>query len=160
MNNPWRKKKSAESLQRGEQVWLPNGPTLHTVSELVGTGESAALSLNPWLVPGQLLAAYVAAAAGDLPPLVSKLDAARFAQAPFNTWSGEDSWPEGIAGSSHEYAPGCFMGVDAYRQHVALLLQVTGWDVERLVSAASMSSGGAALFAVAPVNESTTTKEK
>lgn len=137
--------------ERG-QLWRPSGPTAALLSNHLGDGVRQALTLNPWLVPMGLRDAYGRVVDAGLPVPVSLFDAARVAWSPVNAWSGVDAWPDGIAGDPYTDAADCYLGTDAYRQHVAVLLAVTGWDVDRLVVAVSADEGGLPLFELPSIN--------
>jgi hypothetical protein len=112
----------------------------------VGSGERGVFVLNPWFVPVGLRTDYLGVVDSGLPVPVSLFDAARVAWAPHSAFPGIDAFPEWIAGDPYSDDAGCFLGVDAFRQHVAILLAVTGWSVEELVSALSPSEGGLPLM--------------
>lgn len=133
------------------QVWGLGSPTFLVLAHHAGSSDRGVFALNPWFVPAQLRGDYLRVVDAGLPEPVSLSDAALVAWAPYSASPGTDAFPEWITGHSFIDDSGCYLGTDAFRQHVAILLTVTGWGVEVLSSALSPSEGGLPLMNFVPL---------
>lgn len=133
------------------QVWGLGSPTFLVLSLHVGSSDRGVFALNPWFVPAQLRRDYLQVVDAGLPEPVSLSEAALVAWAPYSATPGNDVFPEWIAGHSFTEDSGCYLGTDAFRQHVAILLTVTGWSLEVLSAALSPSEGGLVLMNFVPL---------